>query len=243
MPENIKVALVTGAGRRVGAKIAETLAGNGYRVAIHYGDSAKSAGQVCDMINLENGKDSADLFQGNLTDESVCTNLPQKVVDRFGRIDLLVNNASIFSPAPIDPESLEKFMAIHLTAPLLLSEAAKKLMAQGSAIVNITDLYTRFAKKGYTPYAISKSALESLTRELAAKYAEDSICVNAIAPGAILDPVGVNDPETRKKILQKIPLGRFGDPADIARTVLFLAESPYITGQSIVVDGGRSLGI
>lgn len=239
----MKVALVTGAGKRIGAKIAETLASNGYRVAIHYGASEKSAEQVCNMINSRNGKDGADTFQGDLTDESVCKGLPQKVVDRFGRIDLLVNNASKFFQTPIDSESLEKFMALHLTAPLLLSESARKLMAAGSAIINMTDLYTRFTKKGYTPYIISKSALESLTRGLAMEYAKDLIRVNAIAPGAILDPVGLDDPEIRKNILQKIPLGRFGNPADIARTVLFLAQSPYITGQSIVVDGGRSLSV
>lgn len=243
MTENIRVALVTGAGKRIGAKIAETLASNRYRIAIHYGASGKSAGEVCDQINSENGKGSADLFQGDLTDESFCKSLPQKVVDRFGRIDLLVNNASKFFQTPIDSESLGKFMALHLRAPLLLSESARKLMAPGSAIINMTDIYARSAKKGYTPYTVSKSALESLTRQLAVEYAQDLITVNAIAPGAILDPVDLDSEEIRKNILQKIPLGRFGDPADIARTVLFLADSPYITGQSIVVDGGRSLGV
>ncbi|VAX25982.1 FolM Alternative dihydrofolate reductase 1 [hydrothermal vent metagenome] len=240
------VALITGAARRLGSAISHKLAENGYRIAIHYRDSAEEAFSLAERLNTACGEGSAITFQADLLNRESVINLPELVHNAFGRLDLLVNSASIFEKTDISKvtqSSIALFHDIHVVTPALLSIASAKWLkiSQPGRIVNMVDVYADFAKKGYLPYTISKAGLKALTRQLAAELAPD-ILVNAIAPGAILEP-SANTGESSEAIIKKIPMRRFGSPGDIARTVLFLAETEYITGQTIVVDGGRSLGI
>ncbi len=240
------VALVTGAARRLGSAISSKLAENGHRIAIHYRNSADEALSLAQRLDAAHGEGSAIIFQADLLDRESAINLPESVHNAFGRLDLLVNSASVFQKTPVEEvtgSSIDKFHDIHVVTPALLSLASAKWLkiSQPGRIVNMVDIYADFAKKGYLPYTISKAGLKALTRQLAAELAPD-ILVNAIAPGAILEP-SADTGESAEAIIKKIPMQRFGSPEDIAKTVLFLAETEYITGQTIVVDGGRSLGI
>lgn len=247
MTEEPKVALVTGAGRRLGRAIALKLSGSGYRVAVHYRSSESEASSLAGKINAAEGSGAAMIFKADLNNISECVRLPHEVIEVFGRLDLLVNNASIFQKSAMEgitPEAIERYHATHVTAPAALSMEASRCLRAASPgrIVNIVDVYADYPKKGYLPYTISKAGLKALTRQLAVELAPD-VLVNAVAPGAILEPAGGAREETLKAIEGRIPLGRFGSPEDISRTVLFLAQADYITGQTIVVDGGRSLNI
>ena len=241
-----KVALITGAARRLGRAIAAVMADNGYKVGIHYRSSADEAGSLAVELDERHGKGTALIFQADLHDISACQRLPAEVAGKFGRMDVLVNNASIFDKAAMDefiPESIERYHATHVLAPATLSISASKILAKSGPgrIINIVDVYADYPKKGYLPYTISKAGLKSLTRQLAVELAPE-VLVNAVAPGAILEPAGGGD-EKVDAIIGKIPLKRFGKPGDIAGAVLFLAGADYITGHTIVVDGGRSLCI
>ncbi len=241
-----KTALVTGAAVRLGRAIVEALAHDGYNVAIHYNSSANEAGQLSGDLNKRYGSGSAKIFKADLHDIDACKKLPHDVFKAFGgRLDLLVNNASIFEKIPLESITdgvIEKYHKMHVIAPATLCiESAKYLKsAKPGRIVNIVDVYADYPKAGYLPYTISKAALKALTRQLAIELAPDTL-VNAIAPGAILQPVSGG--ESVKIIESKIPLKKFGEPSDIAHALLFLAKTAYVTGQTIVVDGGRSLTI
>lgn len=242
-----RVALITGAARRVGLEISLALAEAGFLIAIHHRESTKEAEELSAQITAKHGFGSAKLFKADLADEKELANLPHLVHREFGRLDLLINSASIFHKTPqgeLNRAAIEEFHSIHVVAPALLCvESAQYLKAgKPGRIINMVDVYARFAKKDYLAYTISKAGLEALTRQLAVELAPD-ILVNAIAPGAILEPVDGAGPETRDRILARIPLGRFGKPEEIAKAVLFLAGSDYITGQTIVIDGGRTLTI
>lgn len=242
-----RVALITGAARRVGRAVCLALADAGFLVAIHHRESKKDAEELLAKIRAKHGSKSARLFQSDLADEKELADLPHRVHREFGRLDLLINNASVFHKTPIEGlnrAAIEEFHSIHVVAPALLAlESAKYLKAgKPGHIINMVDVYARFAKKDYLAYTISKAGLEALTRQLAVELAPQ-ILVNAIAPGAILEPSDGAGPGTENKILARVPLGRFGKPEEIAKAVLFLAGSDYITGQTIVIDGGRTLTI
>jgi pteridine reductase len=242
-----RVALITGAARRVGRGVCLALADAGFLIAIHHRESKKDAEELLAQITAKHGSGSARLFQADLADEKELADLPHRVHREFGRLDLLVNNASVFHKTPLaqlNKAAIEEFHTIHVLAPALLSAESAQYLKAGKPghIINMVDVYARFTKKDYLAYTVSKAGLEALTRQLAVELAPD-ILVNAISPGAILEPVDGAGPETRDKILARIPLGRFGEPEDIAKAVLFLAGSDYITGQTIVIDGGRSLTI
>lgn len=242
-----RVALITGAAKRVGREICLALADAGFLIAIHHRESKKEAEELSAQITAKHGPGSAKLFKADLADEKESADLPHRVHREFGRLDLLINNASVFHKTPIaalNKTAIEEFHSIHVTAPALLSAESAQYLKAGKPgrIINMVDVYARFAKKDYLAYTISKAGLEALTRQLAVELAP-AILVNAIAPGAILAPVDGATPETMDKILARIPLGRFGKPEDIVKTVLFLAGSDYITGQTIVIDGGRTLTI
>lgn len=242
-----RVALITGAARRVGRAVCLALADAGFLIAIHHRESKKDAEELLAQITARHGSASAKLFQADLADEEELLNLPHRVHREFGRLDLLINNASVFHKTPLaelNRAAIEEFHSIHVVAPALLSAESAQYLKTGKPgrIINMGDVYSRFAKKDYLAYTVSKAGLEALTRQLAVELAPE-ILVNAISPGAILAPVDGAGPETMDKILARIPLGRFGEPEDIAKAVLFLAGSDYITGQTIVIDGGRTLTI
>lgn len=240
-----KWALVTGAGRRVGAAIARSLHAAGAGVAIHYRGSAADAKELARELNgVRPG--SALTIQANLHDTAGLGAIVAAVVRHGGRLDILVNNASSFYPTPlaaISEEQWSDLLGTNLKAPLFLAQAAlPHLKATKGAIINIVDIHATRPLKDHTLYGAAKAGLSFLTRALARDLAPD-IRVNGVAPGAILWPEGGVSDQMRDVVLKQIPLNRVGEPADIAGCVLYLVrDAPYVTGQVIAVDGGRSVG-
>lgn len=239
-----KVVLVTGGAKRIGAAIVRRLHGQGMRVALHYRHSAKSANELAGELNEQRPR-TVELFQGDLIESDAGSALVSAVTQRFGRLDAVVNNASSFFATPIDTVSESAWndlMATNLKAPFFIAQsAAKELTHRGGAIVNIADIYAERPLKGYCVYSAAKAGLVTLTRALAVELGPD-VRVNAIAPGAILWPENAGDDAERERIVRRTPLRRLGQPEEIARTVSFLLdEASFVTGQTIRVDGGRSL--
>lgn len=240
--------LITGSARRVGAVIADVLHERGWTVYIHYRQSEADARALAARLN-DRRPDSAFLLQADLNRPEA----PQALADRLlthtgGRLDALVNNASSFYPTPAGTATLAQWddlFASNARAPFFLSQAlTPALTAAGGGIVNIVDIHASRPFRDYPVYCMAKAALAMMTRALAKDLAP-RVRVNGVAPGAILWPEehseSVIDPAVQARILSGIPLGRPGAPVDIARTVAFLLEdAPYITGQIIAVDGGRS---
>jgi pteridine reductase len=242
---SVPVILITGAARRVGAEIARTLHAAGGRVAIHYRNSATEAEALAAALNAAR-PDSAAAFRADLLDTAALPALVAAVVARFGRLDALVNNASSFFPTKVgavNTAAWDDLIGSNLKAPLFLAQAAAPHLAPaGGCIVNITDIHAERPLKGFPVYCAAKGGLLSLTRALAIELAPD-VRVNAVAPGPIEwpdDDVSF-PPAARTAIIAHTLLQRVGSPADIARTVKFLVfDAPYITGQVINVDGGRT---
>jgi pteridine reductase len=239
-----QAALVTGGARRVGAAIARRLHGAGARVLLHYRDSEADAAQLAAELNRAR-EGSAATVKAELLAPIAPKVLVAAAIERFGRLDLLVNNASSFFPVPlgeIEASHWEELVGSNLRAPLFISqEAAPQLARNKGAIVNIIDIHAERPLKGYPVYSVAKAGLAALTRSLALELAPE-VRVNGVAPGAIAWPEdGQFDPEERKRIVASTPLGRVGTPEDIAQAVHFLACAPYVTGQIIAVDGGRSI--
>ncbi len=238
-----KVALITGAGMRVGRVIAHRFAEAGARVAIHYRNSESEARDFADEINSGGGE--ADLFCADLSDRTQVEALVPAVVERFGSLDILVNNASVFRDRWLnettDADWDENF-AVNVTAPFMLARAmADHLDGQPGKIISLTDWKTTRPKR--FAYGVSKAALGGLTRSLAASLAP-SIQVNEVALGAILLPVTAAAEENKAlagKLAARTPLGRLGTPEEVAHVVMTLVENDYITGETIYVDGGQRL--
>jgi pteridine reductase len=242
---NLPVVLVTGAARRVGAEIARALHAAGACVAIHYRSSAADAAALAAELNATR-PDSAAVFPADLLDMNALPRLVESVVARFGRLDALVNNASSFfatKVGAVDAAAWDDLIGSNLKAPLFLSQAAAPHLAHsGGCIVNITDIHAERPLKGYLLYCAAKAGLLGLTRALALELGP-AVRVNAVAPGAIEWPAGTVDfpPAARTAIIDHTLLKRVGSPADVARTVKFLVfDAPYVTGQVINVDGGRT---
>ncbi|MFI4918463.1 MAG: pteridine reductase [Legionellales bacterium] len=240
-----KVALVTGGGRRIGAAVVETLHGAGFKVAIHCRHAWREAEAIADALNHQR-PDSALVLPKELTETSAAPELIQAVFKWTARLDLLVNNASIFTRTDcnaLDTSTWDELFNINVKAPFLLSLAARALLAkQQGSIINITDIHAEKPLKDYAVYCQTKAALEMQTKALAREFAPE-IRVNAVAPGAIAWPEEANSLSTlaQQKIIAKTPLQRHGSPEFIAQAVLALVENPFITGQIIRVDGGRSI--
>lgn len=239
-----RVALVTGAARRIGAAVAGALHGAGWGVAVHYRESAGAARTLVESMNGER-PESAEAFGADLASVRECDALVRDVTGRFGRLDLLVNNASGFFPTPVGETSdaqWEELLASNLKAPYFLVQAARAALAEyGGSVVNITDVHARRPMPGYPVYCIAKAGLDMLTRALAVELGPE-VRVNAVAPGAILWPEGEHgDAVAKPEILDRTALRRQGSPEDIAQAVLYLAGAGYVTGHVLVVDGGRSL--
>jgi pteridine reductase len=240
-----KIALVTGAARRVGAAIVHRLHAAGARVAIHYRDSASEAGNLTAALN-ERRADSAQSFQADLNNHDDLTSLVNAVTAWAGRLDILINNASSFYATPlgsITEAQWDDLIGSNLKAPLFLAQAAApQLRSAGGVIVNIVDIHAQRPLRDHAVYGAAKAGLGMLTRSLAKDLAPE-VRVNGVAPGAILWPEDGITEATMQSILRQIPLGRSGEPDDIARCVLYLVrDAGYVTGQIIFVDGGRSIG-
>jgi pteridine reductase len=239
-----KVALVTGAARRVGATIARRLHAAGASVLVHYRGSEKEAAALEAELNAARAG-SAVRVKADLLAPVAPRALLEAALARFGRLDLLVNNASTFYPTAlgaIEAGHWEELVGANLRAPLFLAQAAAPQLAQAhGAIVNIVDIHAERPLKGYLVYSVAKAGLAALTRALALELAPE-VRVNAVAPGAILWPEDDQfDPRERERIVASTPLARRGAPQDIAHAVAFLASAPYVTGQMLAVDGGRSI--
>jgi pteridine reductase len=235
---------VTGGARRLGAAIARRLHAAGANVVLHYRDSAIDADKLAADLNALRAK-SAVTVKAELLAPIAPRALVATALQSFGRLDLLVNNASSFfanEVGAIEASHFEELIGSNLRAPLFLSqEAAPHLAEERGAIVNIVDIHAERPLKGYPVYSVAKAGLAALTRALALELAPE-VRVNAVAPGAIAWPEdGQLEAEERQRILKTTPLGRIGSPEDIAQAVHFLACAPYITGQIVAVDGGRSI--
>lgn len=240
-----KVALVTGAAKRIGATTVRTLHQRGYRTIIHCRSAVEEAQALAAELNQQRA-DSAHVCIQDLAEKDGATLLARSALACFGRIDLLVNNASSFFPTPvgtIDFDHWQQLVGSNMKAPLFLSQAlAPTLKQHQGSIVNLIDVHGHSPLKDHTLYSMAKAALLMMTKSLALELAPE-VTVNGVSPGAILWPNEQPSEERQKKVLAQVPLQRLGSAADIAQTIAFLGcDAPYITGQIIAVDGGRSLG-
>ena len=234
-----KVALVTGAGTRVGRVIALALGKAGMRVGLHYYGSEKGARQTADEI-IASGS-AARTLPGDLTDPATGPRVVEHIAKVFGSLDVLVNSAAVMLRTPVGEvlvEDWDAMFALNLRAPFFLSQSAARVMKdRGGVIINIADLAAFEAWRNYIPHSITKAGIVQMTRGLAHALAP-KIRVNAIAPGAVLLPDGWTEAQ-RDKLVGTTPLGRIGAPEDVAQAVLYLISADYVTGETIIVDGGR----
>jgi pteridine reductase len=236
-----RAALVTGGGTRVGVAIVQALARAGCDVVIHFATNAKGAKAAAADVEATGRR--AAVLQADLRDRSAIDALARSARGAFGGIDVLVHNAASFErvvPGALSAAAWDGAMALNATAPYLLTVAlAESLRERTGCVVAITCLSASRPWKNYVPYSASKAALEHLVRGLAVGLAPH-VRVNAVAPGTVLPPSDYEDGKLRR-MRERIPLGRFGDPDDVARAVVFFAENDYLTGQTLGVDGGRSV--
>ncbi len=237
-----KVAVVTGAAKRVGRVIALTLAAKGAHVAFTYCTGTEPWQETLAEIQASEVEGMA--LSMDVTQPGQPTACVQQIIDRFGRIDILVNNASVWLSAPfleITSEQWNLELEVNLTGPFLCSQAVVPYMLRqrSGLIVNITDLSAFQTWSGYAHHSASKAGLVALTRVMAAELAPH-VRVNAIAPGTVLLPDGASE-EKRRWAIEDSLLQRIGAPEDVAKTVVFLAEMDFVTGAVYFVDGGRAL--
>jgi pteridine reductase len=251
MPESIvssdlrdQTVLITGGARRVGAAVVRALHAAGANLVVHYRSSQEDAIALARELN-ERRSGSVVVQAADLLEPTTPQDLVARALSAFGRLDVLINNASSFYATPvgtITSADWDDLMGSNLKAPLFLSQAAAPaLRERGGLIVNLVDIHGLRPLKGHPVYCAAKAGLAMLTRSLARELGP-AIRVNGIAPGPVLWPEGNLDETLKQEIIEKTALKRYGTPEDIARTVLFLAkDAPYITGQIIAVDGGRSI--
>ena len=243
-----KVVLITGGAKRVGASICRLLHAHGAKLMIHYRSSLNEARSLQSELNLKR-PNSVAIIQGDLLNLAVLPSLVQETVQHFGKLDVLINNASSYYSTElgtIHEEEWHDLMGSNLKAPLFLSQAAApELRKQQGCIVNITDMHVERPKKGYIVYSVAKAGLVTLTKSLAHELSPE-VRVNAVAPGPVMWPE--NNPQFdevyRQRVISQTLLKRIGEPDDIAKAVKFLIQdAPFMTGQIIAVDGGRSLNL
>ena len=237
----MKTALITGGAARIGAQIVKTLHHNQFNIIIHCNQSKDKAQLLCDELNLIRAN-SVEIVSGNLNNIDELDSL----VSSIKSIDLLVNNASVFYPKSVEDSEMKDWddvININLKAPFFLSKGLSKTLSKNDgSIINIIDIHSERPLKKHAIYNISKAGLKMLTQTLAKELAP-RIRVNGVSPGSILwpqDSAEISD-DDKNLMLERIALHRQGSPQDIADTVLFLANSNYITGQIINIDGGRTL--
>jgi pteridine reductase len=236
-----KRALVTGAGRRVGAEIAVALGEQAMQVAVHYQSARAGAEQVCERIQQAGGQ--AVLLQADLRARDAARGLCDRAIEALGGLDLLVLSAAGFEQVAfeaIDERAWDETLALNLSAPLWMAQrAAPALRAARGSIVLVTCASRLSPYRDYLPYQVGKAALHHLMRLLALELAP-LVRVNAVAPGSVLPPEGWPRAQV-EALLERIPLGRIGHARDVADAAVHLARSEWITGTEIVVDGGRSV--
>lgn len=237
----MKTALITGGAQRIGAQIAQTLHNDGYNIIIHYRHSKQAAKALAQKLNTQRDN-SASIIQAELSNLDDIQTLSHSIE----QLDVLVNNASVFYPTPIEEATTDTWnniMNTNVMAPFFLSQSLVSALNKTSGcIINVVDIHAQRPLKNHAIYNISKAGIAMMTKTLAKELAPN-IRVCGVSPGSILWPeneASLTD-EQKNKMLNKIALGKQGDATDIANTVLFLANSPYITGQIINVDGGRTL--
>lgn len=239
-----KVALITGGARRVGAMTARYLHAQGMRIALHYRSSSTDARALQDELQAQRS-DSVILIQADLLATRKLPGIVQTVIEQFGQLDVLINNASSFYPTPIGKASeadWDDLIGSNLKAPFFLAQAAAPhLAAARGCMVNLIDIHAERPLKNHPIYSSAKAGLAMLTKSLARELGPQ-VRVNGVAPGAIMWPENGMDEVAKQRIISATALKRHGGAEDIARTILFLVrDAPYITGQIIAVDGGRTL--
>lgn len=237
-----KVALVTGGAKRVGRSIALALAERGAEVVLHYRGSEREAQEVLALIKRAGGKPVA--VQGDVSIAADVDRIVETAMQAFGRIEILVNNAAIFSRTPFDElteKDWDRFLDVNLKGPFLLCRKIGAIMLQQGQgkIVNMADIAGHKVWAEYIPYSVSKAGVIALTSGLA-KALAPHVQVNAIAPGTVLLPEGTT-PEEQARAVRRVPLERVGSPEDVARAVVYLVENDFITGEVLRVDGGQHL--
>ncbi len=240
--EAAPVVFITGGARRLGAQTARTFHQAGYRVVIHYRNSRSDAEALLEELNGHRS-DSAKGLHSSLTDRAAVDACALEAIRAFGRIDVLINNASSFFPTPwgeIDDTAMHTLLHSNLELPIYMIQAlAGELQQHSGAIINLVDIHALRPLANHAVYAAAKAGLISATRSAALDLAP-KVRANAIAPGAILAPEH-EGAEVEQGLINQTPLARMGTPEDIAQAALFLANAPFITGQVLAVDGGRSL--
>jgi pteridine reductase len=240
------VALITGAGRRVGAVTARTLHAAGYDLALHYRRSADDARALAGELERQRGG-STLLLQAELADLPALPAMIEQLLAHYGRLDALVNNASAFFPTPlgtVTPQQWNELFASNAQAPFFLSQAAIPALREArGGIVNMVDIYAERPLAEHPLYCMAKAALAAMTRSLALELGPE-IRVNGVAPGAVLWPSDGKPYADQQTMLARTPLQHAGTPEDVAGAVLWLLrDAPYVTGQIIRVDGGRTLSV
>ena len=245
---NNKVVLITGGAKRVGAAICRELHANGANLMIHYNTSVQEARALQAELNLQRAN-SVAIIQGDLLNIAVLPSLVQETVKHFGKLDVLINNASSYFATEIgqiNEQNWQDLMGSNLKAPMFLAQAAAaELRKNHGCIVNITDMHIERPKKGYVVYSVAKAGLVTLTKSLAQELSPE-VRVNAVAPGPVQWPE--NNPQFdevyRQRVISQTLLKCVGEAQDIAKAVKFLvADAPFITGHVLAVDGGRSLNL
>jgi pteridine reductase len=243
-----KVVLITGGAKRVGAAICRTLHAQGFNLMIHYKSSLNEARALQAELSLKRAN-SVAIIQGDLLNIAGLPNLISETVNHFGRLDVLINNASTYYASEvgeIDETKWHDLMGSNLKAPLFLSQAAApELRKNHGCIVNITDMHVERPKKGYIVYSVAKAGLVTLTKSLAHELSPE-VRVNAVAPGPVQWPESNPqfDEIYRQRVINQTLLKRVGEAEDVAKAVKFLiADAPFITGHVLAVDGGRSLNL
>ena len=244
--EQRPVALITGAAKRVGAQIARALHAAGYDLALHYRHSRAEMDALCNTLEAARPR-SALSVAGELADTECLSNLVEQCVDRFGRLDALINNASAFYPTPVGkatPAQWDELFASNARAPFFLAQAAAPhLKSTQGCIVNMVDIYAERPLPRHPVYCMAKAALAMMTLSLAKELAPQ-VRVNGIAPGAVLWPESGKQYTDQQELIARTPLQRAGAPEDVATAVLFLVrDAKFTTGQILRVDGGRALVI
>ncbi len=238
------MALITGSAKRIGAAIAEQLHKDGYKIVIHHHTSINEAYQLEKKLN-DKRPNSAFTVKQDLAKKDAPHELIKLVINKTSKIDLLVNNASIFTETPLEQTEAigalwDTIITINLRVPYFLAlEAAPFLRATRGSIINITDIHSEKPRKDYSAYCVSKAALVAASNSLSIDLAPD-VRVNCVAPGAILWASSENR-TVQDEAIDATPLGRIGNPFDIAQAVSYLAQAKYVTGHVLNVDGGRTL--
>ncbi len=241
LPLRGKTALVTGAGQRVGQAIAVALGKQGMKVAVHYRESAEGAEHTAREIRGGGGE--AALFAADLADRNAARSLVDQVQNTFGGIDAVIVSAASFERVPladVDDAAWDRSLSLNLASPFaLVQRAVPALREAKGSVVFVTCSSATVPMKGYLPYVVSKGALKHLMKTLALELAPH-VRVNAVAPGTVMPPPSY-DAAALERLARAVPLERIGSPDDIARAVVFLVSSPFVTGHELAVDGGRSV--